>query len=385
MKFTAASASRVEQADICRSLVRLIADMFQALSVAIWVVDEKKELLALSASTFLAEANAPSLNLDSPEGDQLMRHLKAHLDPLDFESAAAAWAGSLRKLHPSQFIHGGHRICVPLVAQGELIGLVTVGDRVGGAAFTLQDFDMLRCVGDHVTAGLRNVHLSQKLLQAKELEAFQTMATFFVHDLKNAASTLNLMLQNLPEHYDDPAFREDSLRGISKTVTHINRLIGRLSLLRHEQILLTVALDLNELVSGALVGLEQGVGALLAKDLRPVPKVMLDREQFAKVVTNLVLNAAEAVAQDGRVQITTSQEGSWVVLTVADNGCGMSAEFLSRGLFRPFQTTKKSGLGIGMFQSKMIVEAHGGRIAVSSEAGEGSTFQVFLPIPLPTR
>ena len=240
---------------------------------------------------------------------------------------------------------------------------------------------MLKCVGDHVTSGLRNVHLSQKLLQAKELEAFQTMATFFVHDLKNAASTLNLMLQNLPEHYDDPAFREDSLRGISKVVTHINRLIGRLSHLRHEQPIQAVEMDLNGVVNGALVGLEQAAGSLLEKDLRPVPKVMLDKEQFAKVVTNLVLNATEAVAQDGKVRIGTSVEGNSAVLTVADNGCGMSAEFLSRGLFRPFQTTKKSGLGIGMFQSKMIVEAHGGRIMVASEPGEGTTFQVFLPVP----
>ena len=58
----------------------------------------------------------------------------------------------------------------------------------------------------------------------------------------------------------------------------------------------------------------------------------------------------------------------------------MSAEFVSRSLFRPFQTTKKNGLGIGMFQSKMIVDAHGGRIEVSSEPGQGSTFQVFLPV-----
>jgi hypothetical protein len=59
----------------------------------------------------------------------------------------------------------------------------------------------------------------------------------------------------------------------------------------------------------------------------------------------------------------------------------MSADFINRSLFRPFQTTKKSGLGIGMFQSKTIVEAHGGRITVSSEPKQGTTFQVHLPIP----
>jgi signal transduction histidine kinase len=57
----------------------------------------------------------------------------------------------------------------------------------------------------------------------------------------------------------------------------------------------------------------------------------------------------------------------------------MGPEFIQRSLFRPFQTTKKNGLGIGMFQSKMIVEVHGGRIAVESQPGAGTTFQVFLP------
>jgi signal transduction histidine kinase len=68
---------------------------------------------------------------------------------------------------------------------------------------------------------------------------------------------------------------------------------------------------------------------------------------------------------------------------VTDNGCGMSQEFISRSLFRPFQTTKKNGLGIGMFQSKMIVEAHQGKIEVESEPGHGATFRIYLPVQNP--
>jgi putative PEP-CTERM system histidine kinase len=270
---------------------------------------------------------------------------------------------------------------VPLIDRGKVLGVITMGDRVGGVSFSLQDFDLLKCVGDQAAASLLTVQLAQKLLRAKELEAFQTMAAFFVHDLKNAATTLSLMLQNLPVHFDDPAFREDALRGISKTVNHINRLIGRLSLLRHELKIQPAEADLNELVVKAVVGLEKKPGFMFIKNLAPLPKLLLDQEQIVKVITNLVLNATEAVAGDGEVRITTSQHNGWAVLAVADNGCGMSAEFLNHALFRPFQTTKENGLGIGMFQSKMIVEAHRGRIAVASEPGKGTTFQVFLPGP----
>ena len=379
-KFTEGTASRVEPEDLCRSLVRMVADVFQSLSVAIWLWDDRKEGMGAAASTFLSKEKGTMLKMSQPMSAELNNWFNANADPADLDATDSGWSAALRDAHPSQFPNGGHRICVPLISQGEIIGLMTIGDRVGGVPFSLQDFDMLKCVADDAAAGLRNAQLSQKLLQARELEAFQTMAAFFVHDLKNAASTLNLMLQNLPEHFDDPAFREDALRGVSKTVAHINRLIGRLSLLRHDQKIQASEQDFNEVVGAAMAALEQGARTVLSKDLRPLPRVMLDREQFTKVVTNLVLNATEAVSVNGSVRVKTRLDGNWAVLSVADNGSGMSPEFLANGLFRPFQTTKKTGLGIGMFQSKMIVEGHGGRIAVASEQDKGTTFEVFIPI-----
>lgn len=383
--FTEGTASRVEQGELCRSLVKMTAEMFQSLSVALWLVDEKRDALNLAASTFLSEARGQETGLLHPEADLIIRHFNENPEPIDIESSDKGWAKALKRIHPSEFPNGGHRVCVPLVGQGEIIGLISIGDRVGGIAFTLQDFDVLKCVGDHATASLRNVQLSEKLLQAKELEAFQTMATFFVHDLKNAASTLNLMLQNLPVHFDDPEFRADSLRGISKTVTHINNVIGRLSLIRRELGIARIEADLNQVVCSAIASFKNGPDFLFSTDLSPMPKAMFDPEQMLKVVFNLVLNATEAVPFGGQIRIRTKLEANWIVLSVEDNGCGMSAEFMRNGLFRPFQTTKKNGLGIGMFQSKMIVEAHGGRIAVASEPGNGTTFQVFLPVAAQTK
>jgi signal transduction histidine kinase len=86
------------------------------------------------------------------------------------------------------------------------------------------------------------------------------------------------------------------------------------------------------------------------------------------------------VGHGGQIHIETNQNNGWAVLVVSDNGSGMKPEFLNRSLFRPFQTTKKNGLGIGMFQSKMIVEAHKGRIEVESEPGKGTTFRIYLPL-----
>ncbi len=382
-KFTEGIASRVDQTELCRATVKLIAEIFQTLSVTIWLVDDTKERLTFAASTSLSDATGTNLSPRGAEVVEVVRGLLGQSVPVDIDTSKEPWAALLRQWHPDEFSTGGHRVAVPMTTNGELLGLITLGDRVGGVPFSQQDFDLLKCMGDQAAASLRNVQLSQRLLQAKELEAFQTMSVFFIHDLKNTASTLNLMLRNLPIHFDKPAFREDALRGISKSVDHINQLIERLSLLRHELEMQPTETDLNEVVSQAVTGWAKTGDVDLVQDLHPLPRLSLDREQILKVVTNLVLNATQAVSGKGRVSIETTHRNGWVVLAVADNGCGMSAEFLSRSLFRPFQTTKKTGLGIGVFQSKMIVEAHGGRIEVESELGKGTTFRVLLPVQRP--
>ncbi|MDB6092983.1 MAG: zraS 6 [Verrucomicrobia bacterium] len=378
-KFTEGTAAHVEQADLCRSLAKLTAEVFAALSVAIWLVDDKKEKTELAASTFPPDSSQHDLALNKAETAAALTFFKLHPDPVSLERQRDIWGRALRLIHPTQFPNGGDRVCLPIIAHGEVVGLISLGDRVGGAAFSLQDFDMLKCVGDHVAASLLNVQLSQRLLQAKEMEAFQTMAAFFVHDMKNAASTLNLMLQNLPIHFNDPAFREDALRGVSKTVTHMNHLIGRLSMLRHELKIQPSVADLNQVVTSALGGLDSGPNLTVIKDLAALEPFPFDRDQVAKVITNLVLNSREAMTGKGEIKVSTREENAWVILTVVDNGSGMSPDYVRKSLFKPFQTTKKSGLGIGMFQSKMIVEAHGGRIAVFSEVGKGTTFEVWLP------
>jgi len=180
-------------------------------------------------------------------------------------------------------------------------------------------------------------------------------------------------------HFGDPEFREDCLRSLTRSVTHINDLIKRLALLRHELELKKTETDLNNVLSASLQDLDGLRGLALTQDCQSIPRILADPEQLQKVLTNLLLNAKEAVNGSGEIRVRTAQENGWVLLSVADNGCGMSREFMHRSLFRPFQTTKKSGLGIGMFHSKAIIDAHQGRIEVESQLGEGTTFRVLLP------
>jgi len=122
------------------------------------------------------------------------------------------------------------------------------------------------------------------------------------------------------------------------------------------------------------------LGCNVVPDLHPVPKANMDGEQVRKVILNLVLNASEAQNGAGEIRVETGREKDSLFISVSDAGCGMSREFIGECLFHPFKTTKKTGSGIGLYQCRMIVEAHKGRIEVNSREGAGSTFRVYLPL-----
>ncbi len=377
--FTAQTTSLVDEGAFCRAVASWASETFQALSASVWLVDESGERLRLGGSTALADSTAASLGPTDAELQEALAALRNLREPTVIDPLREHWATVLQRLNPEVFREGGSRVCQPLNTGGRLLGFLILGDRVAGLPFTTEDFDLLRCVGDQVAENLLALQLSAQLLRAKELEAFQTMSAFFVHDLKNTASALSLTLQNLNQHFSDPAFREDALRTVGKSVQHLNNLIARLSRLRQELRVQPVPGDLAAVVEAALAASGTAPSVRVHRQIEALPPVLLDAEQMEKVVVNLLVNAREAVGPEGEVRVAVGRENGWAALSVSDNGCGMSQEFMSRSLFRPFQTTKKNGLGIGMFHSKMIVEAHQGRMEVESAPGRGTTVRVLIP------
>lgn len=370
-----------DEVSLCTTTAKLISETFRVLSVTLWVANENQgQLLFVASTSPLTHAAADAL-----PGRVLPANAPADIAlpgrPFDLETMSGEWAAALRQANPRQFAASGGRLGVPLTTGERRVGVAILADRVNSVPYTVEELDLLECIGDQVAAGLLNLRLTGNLMQAKEMEAFQTMSTFFVHDLKNAAYSLGLMLENLPVHFDDPEFRADALRGIGSTTARINYLIERLGTLRRKLAATPAPLDFNRLVTEALDALPAAPDNVeIRRDLRPLPPVSADREQIQSVLTNLVLNARDALERGGCIRVETSQHDGQVVLAVIDDGCGMSAEFLRDSLFRPFHTTKKKGLGIGMFQSKMMVEANRGTIQTESVVGKGTTFKVNLPL-----
>ena len=381
-RFTQCTSDILNQDELLSAVVKLISETFGALSVTVWLLEQHKDGATCAASTSTVHPVLNDTSFKNLSAAAVGSLITLTSRPFDLETADGEVPTTLRRISSTQFRGGGNRLCITLHTAERVLGWVVLADRVGGISYTIEELDLLECIGEQIAATLSKLRLTREIVLAKELEAFQTLSAFFVHDLKNTASTLSLMLQNLPLHFGDPVFREDALRGIRKTIDRIHELIERVGTLRREVELRPTEFDFNSLIQEVVENLNGAVSSSveLVVDLQPIPKLVGDREQLRSVVTNLILNARDAVGQQGRIVVGTSESDDCATLSVSDTGCGMTPIFLRDGLFRPFHTTKKKGLGIGMFQSKAILEAHHGTIQVQSEHGAGTTFHITLPL-----
>jgi signal transduction histidine kinase len=369
--FTRATSTLLDIKALCAAVAARVSETLRVPSVTVWLLEEGEGggRLALGGSTLYGEGEAAEWA--RRHGAELAALARGKPGPVDLRASPdEAGAGVLET---------DTRYAMPLVAGGEEVGLLALGSRPDGGPLSLEDQELLRTFADQAAGNILGLRLSERVLKAKEMEAFQSLSAFFVHDLKNLASKLSLTLQNLPAHYEDPEFRRDLLATIERSLAKIGDMCRRLSPLSRTLELQRAPGDLSQVVGSALSGLNGSLRAAVVQELSATPPVAMDTEQMQKVVLNLVLNANDAVGEGGRIRVATGQADRWVYLSVSDDGCGMTPEFMARSLFKPFRTTKGQGLGIGLFHSKTIVEAHRGRIEVESEPGKGSTFRVLLP------
>jgi signal transduction histidine kinase len=234
----------------------------------------------------------------------------------------------------------------------------------------------------------RKVEESVALLARTEREsAFREMARQVAHEIKNPLTPMSLYVQRLQRAI---AANEPDAMALAKRVSEalleqINNLsviatefgeFARMSPAKAEE------LELCELVRNVAEPFAAQAGTRIEFDLPgEALKVIADRSQMVRVVTNLVKNAVQAIPEDreGRIVLSLSQEGGDAVLRVSDNGSGISPEAQEK-LFTPYFTTKSSGTGLGLAMTRQMLESWSGSISYETKAGEGTTFIVRMPV-----
>ncbi len=107
-------------------------------------------------------------------------------------------------------------------------------------------------------------------------------------------------------------------------------------------------------------------------------RVLMDAEQLRSVLSHLIDNAVEASGAEGRVRVSLGEDGGRVTIDITDEGPGMDVSFVRNELFRPFRSTKDTGLGIGAFQTRELIRAAGGQLDVITKPGAGTTMRIVL-------
>lgn len=202
-----------------------------------------------------------------------------------------------------------------------------------------------------------------------------------LHDMRNMGQRLQLLLSNLDEHYGDPEFKRSVAELLRSTVERLDAMATQWAA-RRGGVLIKVPLDVNDLLAEMLrtSGVAKGPVSVCASWGEP-PRVWGDPALLREALTSVLENAAEAAV--ARISVRTDADGRGrrrkAVLEIEDDGVGMTEDFLRNRLFRPFQTTKRDGVGLGLYSARQIVSLHRGTIEVRSAPGQGTTVRITLP------
>ncbi|GJL61055.1 MAG: histidine kinase [Nitrospirales bacterium] len=314
-----------------------------------------------------------------PETHSLIHHLKGQREPVLVgmrQRAAEDWREFLDCTHAD--------VCVPMVTEkGRLLGFCTLSQEPVYDAYDQDDFDLLRAIAHHVTMLLIQFELVEERSSSAKWEAVHRFSAYYLHDLKNLASSLSLVAQNAAQYGSNIEFQASAMQTVKNTSQRIIDLMGELSRQAKEPNLSEggpmESVDVNVLIKDILAAVSSpGCQPYFSPGVE-VPVLQLKREAIKQVLLNLIFNARQATEQQGTIEISTAYDGQQVIVELVDTGSGMSVAQLEN-VFQPFKSSKKNGLGVGLFQCKRIVEDHHGVVHIESQEGKGTTVIITFPV-----
>lgn len=369
--------------DVRRTAIAAIAQIFSSPAGILWLADE-------SAARFVPVAAWPA-RLDEVGR---IEALPASADLPAF-LARTQWIVDVQELARAPDIYGnfvlpdwlsaerGFRIVSPLLQLDRLMGFVLLYDPPPPFELTYEDRDLLKTVGRHVATQIAQQEADRKLTESRQFEAYNRLTAFMMHDLKNSAAQLRLIVDNYERHRRNPEFIDDAIGTIANAVERMTRLIDQLRGSSEPERLTRV--DLAEVA-------REAVRRCSVRPPRPELQacepalVQANPERLTTVIEHVIRNAQDATRADGSVSVAVTHRAGRAQLVVNDTGQGMDAEFVRDRLFRPFDSTKGAkGMGIGAYQVREYIHRLAGNVEVQSSPGQGTRFTISMPVCEPAR
>lgn len=386
-----------EGIDTRENAVRAIAQIIGSPGGVLFLRGDEPDLFEVAAAwpagDFTEARRFPPL-ADDDELVQFLREFEWVVDLRELRLAPDVY----RHLTLPVFLHGSERIrlVVPLLNGETLIGFVLLASPPDPFNPNYEDRDLLKTVGRHVAVHLAQLDADRRLAESRQFEGYHRLTAFVMHDLKNLAAQLALIVSNAEKHRRNPEFVDDAISTIANSTARMQRLIEQLQRREVQSPRRHVRLDLVA---------KQAVQRCQVSRPRPTLGETLevwveaDPERLVVTVEHAIRNAQDATPPDGDVIVTVGVQGPQsqgeagdtgrmgvpaAVLTVADTGSGMTRAFVQERLFKPFDTTKGSkGMGIGAYQVREYVQSLGGRVEVASEPGRGTRLSLRIPLAAP--
>ncbi|MBD3367013.1 MAG: PAS domain-containing protein [Candidatus Eisenbacteria bacterium] len=227
------------------------------------------------------------------------------------------------------------------------------------------------------------LQLQRQLREVEQLTGIGQMAANVAHEIRNPLIAVGGFARQLHEKLDEDDPRREYSQIILEEVTRLEQILrDQLTLERHLQPVLgpvdinRILRDVRKLVSHGMLSSQVRMVGELSDDL---PVTMGDANQLKQAFLNVISNAIQSMPDGGTLTVRTEQHGQRIVVSISDTGEGIPREVVDK-LFVPFFTTRKTGSGLGLAVTRRIIENHGGSISVSSTPGEGTTFELRIPV-----
>jgi putative PEP-CTERM system histidine kinase len=357
-------------------LVQAMASLLEAQGGWLLVPDDDR--LEPIATWQMGEARPPAIAMD----DALVAWAGGQERVLDLDQHRAGELNDPPPLPDWLVADARFWLVVPAYNRDALAGLLLIGRSLAPRRLGWEEEELLKTLGRQAGSYIAESRSQAALEEARRFDEFNRRFAFILHDIKNLVSQLSLLARNAERHADNPEFRADMVATLRGSVDTMKGLLAWLSQRQagpgdsHED----VAVDglLRDVVRA-----RSGAWPNLALTLPPAPLPLLvrgDGGRLTQMFAHLLQNAIDASPAGTPIRIDAGVAGTDLVITLADRGHGMSARFIRQDLFQPFHSTKPDGFGIGAFEAREIVRAHGGRLDVASREGEGTSFTITLPL-----
>jgi putative PEP-CTERM system histidine kinase len=355
-------------------VIRAVADITDSPAGMLLSPDEAGQL-ELAARWQWPTAEVPAAAMDAATA----RHFEGQGYIADLDELRAGRKAENLDFTPPEWLLADPRAwaLVPLLHYERLVGVVVLARPPLARKLDWEDFDLLRVAGQQLASYLAEHSGQAALAEAGRFDDFHRRIAFVMHDIKNLASQLSLLARNAELHAENPEFRADMLVTLRNSADKLGALLARLSRYGPATIDKLAPVRADAVVA-AIAAQFEGRHQVTLVEEEPC-EVAAAQDELEQVVLHLVQNAVDASEAAAPVFLRVANEGPNGVIEVVDSGCGMSAEFVRNRLFKPFDSTKPGGFGIGAYEARELVKVMNGRLEVESREGLGTRFVIRLP------